>query len=68
MLSPSPNAAIGASAAKAQFVRDLIVGPARSESVVWEYLILILSLAALVKSAALQNAYRCTGEEKLRQQ
>ena len=48
--------------------RDLIVGPARSESVVWEYLILTLSMAALMKSAALQNEYRCTCEEMLRQQ
>ncbi len=62
------KAAIGAVAAKAHFVRDLLVGYLRSERVVWEYSILPLSMAALVKSVALQNVGRCTCEEMLRQQ
>lgn len=47
--------------------RDPLVGPARSERIVWEYSILSLSMAALVKSAALQNVGRCACKEMLRQ-
>lgn len=60
--------AIGFAGTEVRFVRDPIVGTPRSERVVWKYPILTLSMAALVKSAALQNACRCTCEEMLRQQ
>lgn len=62
------KAALGFISVKCSFVRDQSVGVVRSEKVVWEYPILTLSMAALVKSAALQNVGRCTCEEMLRQQ
>ena len=46
--------------------RNPIIGTARGEGVNWKYSILTLSMAALVKSAELQNACRCTFEEMLR--
>jgi hypothetical protein len=62
------TAAVGAIEANGRLVRDPIVGSACSEREVWEHPILILSMAALMKSAAMQNASRCACEKMLRQQ
>jgi hypothetical protein len=48
--------------------RDPIVELVRSERAVWDYPILIILMAALVKSFALQNACRRNCKRMLRQQ
>lgn len=62
------TSAVGAFEANGRLGRDPIVGTACSETEVWEFPILILSMAAQVKYATMQSARRCTCIAMLRQQ
>jgi hypothetical protein len=57
-----------AAPAQGGFVRDLRVYASRSETVVWEYPILTLSMAAMVKFAALPKVFCRNCKQLLRQQ
>lgn len=57
-----------AAPAQGGFVRDLRVYASRSETVVWEYPILTLSMAAMVKFVALPKVFCSNCKQLLRQQ
>lgn len=67
-LSSCCASVIGAVVANSHFVRDPSGRCSRSARVVWEYSILPLSMAALVKSAALPKERCRICMEMLRQQ